>query len=358
MKTQHQTSAFRIGLTGDFYKEGKPVYPDFDLGLLKQAPGVELSTFAEHRQEITPEQLDGLQGVIVLSPRITRHSLSRSERLLAVSRFGVGYDSVDVAACTENDVALCIASGAVDRPVAEATVAWMLALSYRVRQKDQLFREGRWDLRGNVMGSGLYGKTVGIIGFGGIGRAVARILSGFGMRPPLVFDPVVDSGTIAELGAEPASLTDVMERSDFITVHCPLNSHTANLISARELKLMKADAFILNTARGGIINEDALFEALAAKRIAGAALDCFTDEPVTHSLRFASLENVILGSHNIAWTRELFRDIGAMASQNLLDIANGRRPRSVVNPEVFDRPSFQKKWESIRIGQPFTAKAI
>jgi len=111
---------------------------------------------------------------------------------------------------------------------------------------------------------------------------------------------------------------------------------------------MKPEAFVLNTARGGIINEDALFEALSAERIAGAALDCFVDEPVTEPHRFAQLENVILSSHNIAWTRELFRDIGAMASQNLIDLANGERPKSVINPEVFDRPTFQKKWESVR----------
>ncbi|MFT4590485.1 MAG: D-3-phosphoglycerate dehydrogenase, partial [Limisphaerales bacterium] len=109
-------------------------------------------------------------------------------------------------------------------------------------------------------------------------------------------------------------------------------------------------AFILNTARGGIINEDALYEALAAERIAGAALDCFADEPFTEPNRFAQLENVILASHNIAWTRELFRDIGAMASQSLIDLANGKHPKSVVNPEVFDRPSFQEKWESVRAG--------
>ena len=114
---------------------------------------------------------------------------------------------------------------------------------------------------------------------------------------------------------------------------------------------MKPGAFILNTARGGIINEDSLFESLTKDRIAGAALDCFADEPVTETHRFAQLENVILASHNIAWTRELFRDIGAMASQNLLDLARGKQPKSVVNPEVFDRPSFHKKWEGLRISQ-------
>ncbi|MGY8653527.1 MAG: NAD(P)-dependent oxidoreductase [Verrucomicrobiia bacterium] len=350
MNDKSKNSTFRIGLTGDFYKDGEPVYPDFDLGPLEREPAIALTTFDEHHDEIAPEQLAGLNGVIVLTPRVTRHSLAQSQQLLAISRFGVGYDTVDVAACTENDVALCITTGAVDRPVAEATVGWMFALSYRMRAKDRHFREARWDERGNIMGGGLHGKTVGIVGFGGIGRTVLKMLSGLGMNPPLVFDPVLDPETVTQLNGEPVTLPDLMARSDFVTAHCPLNEHTANLISAPELELMKPAAFILNTARGGIINEDALYEALAAERIAGAALDCFADEPFTEPNRFAQLENVILASHNIAWTRELFRDIGAMASQSLIDLANGKHPKSVVNPEVFDRPSFQEKWESVRAG--------
>jgi len=346
-----QALTFSIGLTGDFFSNGSPVYPDFDLGVLERSPGIAFRTFPEHADEITPQQLAGLHGVIVLTPRVTRHSLSQSQGLLAISRFGVGYDSVDVAACTENDVALCITTGAVDRPMAEATVGWMLALAYRMRAKDRQMREARWDQRGKIMGTGLHGRTMGVIGFGGIGRSVVGMLSGFGMNPPLVYDPGVDRETIATHGAKSVNLPYLMARSDFITVHCPLNPQTENLISAAELDLMKPDAFILNTARGGIINEDALFEVLAARRIAGAALDCFTGEPITQPNRFADLDNLILAPHNIGWTRELFRDIGTHACQNLIDLANGKYPGAVVNPEVFDRPSFQKKWEAVRIDQ-------
>ena len=346
-----ESAKFRIGLTGDFYKNGEAVYPDFDLGPLQNGPGIDLSTFDEHHDEIAPEQLAGLNGVVVLTPRVTAQSLAQSQQLLAISRFGVGYDSVDVAACTENDVALCITTGAVDRPVAEATIGWMFALSYRMQSKDRIFREARWAERGDIMGGGLHGKTVGIVGFGGIGRTVAKLADGLGMNTPLVYDPGLDPETIAKLGGESVTLPYLMARSDFVSVHCPLNEHTKDLIATPELELMKPGAFILNTARGGIINEDSLFESLTKDRIAGAALDCFADEPVTETHRFAQLENVILASHNIAWTRELFRDIGAMASQNLLDLARGKQPKSVVNPEVFDRPSFHKKWEGLRISQ-------
>ncbi len=345
----HTKATFRIALTGDFFENGEPAYPDFDLAVLDDAPGIEYAAFAERHGEIEPDQLAGFQSVIVLSTRVTAHSLSRSEELLAISRFGVGYDSVDVAACTDANVVLCISSGAVDRPVAEATVGWMLALAYRTRVKDQIARNGRWDRRSGFIGSGLRGRTLGVIGLGGIGRTVLRLLESFEMNRPLVFDPLLDEQAVAELGGEKATLPELMARSDFITVHCPLHEGTKDLISAPELELMKPSAFLLNTARGGIVNEDALFAALSDEQIAGAALDCFVEEPFNGPPRFAELENVILAPHNIAWTEDLFRDIGQMACQSLIDLAHGRRPRGVVNPEVFDRPSFQEKWEAVRL---------
>ena len=169
------------------------------------------------------------------------------------------------------------------------------------------------------------------------------------MKQPLVYDPFVDQVNAEKLGVKKVELHELMKYSDFITLHCPLNEHTRNLISHSELDLMKSSSFIINTARGGIINEEALFKALSEKKIAGAALDCFNDEPVLKPSRFSELDNIILAPHSIAWTQELFRDIGMMCSQHMIDLANGIRPHGVVNPEVFDRPSFQKKWEGLRV---------
>jgi phosphoglycerate dehydrogenase-like enzyme len=140
-----------------------------------------------------------------------------------------------------------------------------------------------------------------------------------------------------------------MEQSDFITVHCPLNEHTRDLISHRELELMKPSAYIINTARGGIINEEALFTSLSQNRIAGAALDCFNEEPVIKPHPFGELDNVLLAPHCIAWIKDLFRDMGIMCSRNLIDLAHGIHPRGVVNPEVFERSSFREKWDSLRL---------
>ena len=340
---------FRVALTADFYDaNGNTKYRDIGLDRLQSHSGIEVSRLAEHCAEIGADQLADANGVIVLASRVTARSLESNENLLAIGRFGVGYDSVDVAACTAADVALFITTGAVDHSVAEATVGWMLALTHHVRVKDTLVREGRWDDRSHFMGTELRDRTLGIVGFGGIGQAVLKVLSGFGMNTPLVFDPFVPASVIAESGAKPVPLDELLAQSDFISLHCPLNDQTRNLIGTRELSLMKPTAYLLNTARGGIVEEEALFAALSERRIAGAALDCFVDEPLTSPPRWGQLDNVLLAPHSIAWTDELFRDIGRSACQGMLDLANGRRPRGVINPEVFDRPGFQARWERLQ----------
>ncbi len=341
---------FRVALTGDFHgPDGRLAYRDVGLDVLREAPGMDAHFLPEHRPELAPEQLAGVNGVIVLSPRVTAHTLSAAHDLLAVARFGVGYDSVDVPACTAADVVLLIAAGAVDRSVAEAALTWMLALTHHVRTKDRLLREGRWDLRGAFQGSELRDRTLGVVGFGGIGRALVRLLASFGMNEPLAFDPFVDADTARQFGARKVALDELLPAADFVSVHCPLSEQTRNLIGTRELALMKPTAYLFNTARGGIVDEDALFDALASRRIAGAGIDCFVGEPITAPHRFAQFDNVLLAPHSIAWTDELFRDNGRTVCRGLVELANGRRPRGVVNPEVFERPTFAAKWARLRL---------
>jgi len=350
-KLASMNGKFKIALTGDFVAaDGRPKYRDIGLDLLKAVPDVEWRLFAEHRPEIEPQQIGDAHGLIVLAPRVTAASLTESRDLLAVGRFGVGYDTVDVPACTAADVLLFIAAGAVDRPVAEATVGWLLALTHHVRIKDRLLREARWHDRDRYMGSELRERTLGVIGFGGIGREVVRLLAGFGMQTPLVFDPFIDEATAAAQGVRKVSLDELMRESDYVSIHCPLNEQTRNLITARELALMKPTSYLVNTARGGIVDEDALYDVLQSGRIAGAAIDCFVGEPITSPHRFGQLDNVLLAPHAIAWTDELFRDIGRTVCRGMLDLAHGRRPRGVVNSEVFDRPGFREKWERLRAG--------
>lgn len=342
-------SRFRVGLTADFYDAaGNCKYADIGLDRLAAAKEIEVGRLAEHRPELTADQVAAWNGLIVLTPRVTLASLASPGDLLALARFGVGYDSVDVAACTAADVLLTITVGAVDHSVAEATVGWMLALSHHMRSKDRLVRDATWEIRSQFMGSELRGRTLGIIGMGGIGRAVIQMLSGFQMEQPLVFDPFVSAETIAQAGARQCSLEELLTKSDFVSLHCPLNDSTRGLIAQRELRLMKPTAYLINTARGGIIDDDSLYQALASRQIAGAAIDCFVGEPLTSPPKIASLENVLLAPHCIAWTDELFRDIGRAACQTMIDLAAGRRPKGAVNPQVFESPGFQEKWRRLR----------
>jgi len=339
---------FVVSLTADFFDaEGTPKYRDLGFSVFDGQPQIERRTFAEHRPQIGPDQIDGVQGVIVLTPAVTAETVSRAENLLAIGRFGVGYDAVDVAACTAADVVAFITAGAVDRSVAEATVGWMIALAHHVRVKDRLVRNGQWNERSQYMGGELRDRTLGVVGLGGIARATIDLLRGFGMKPPLAYDPVIDAATAAKLGVRLVALEELLQEADFVSLHCPLNEQTRGLIGARELDKMKSNAYLINTARGGIVDEDALYRALKDGRIAGAAIDCFAQEPVTQPHRFGELENVLLAPHSIAWTNELFRDIGRAVCQGMLDLSLGRRPKGVVNSAVFDRPGFQAKWKRL-----------
>jgi phosphoglycerate dehydrogenase-like enzyme len=284
---------------------------------------------------------------------VTRETVSRSENLLAVGRFGVGYDRVDVQACTEADVLVFITAGAVDRSMAEAIVTWMLSLTHHVRIKDELVRRGEWDRRSGFMGKELRDRTLGVVGLGGIGRALVRLLAGFGMKPPIAFDPYLDLRVARELGVKIVDLDTLMGEADFVAICCPLNDETRGLIGAPQIGRMKRDAYLINTARGGIVDEDALFDALNSRSISGAGVDVFEDEPLSAPHRLGELENVLLAPHSIGWTDELFRDIWHALCQGMIDLSRGKRPNGVVNPEVLQKETFCAKWGRLA----FRAKA-
>ncbi len=343
-------SKFIVTLTGDFTDStGAPKFQDIGLSVLREQPRIEQRVFKEHRPLIGADQIGDAQGVIVLTSTVTADTVAHASELLVVARFGVGYDSVNVPACTAADVLVTITVGAVDRPVAEATIGWMIALSHNLRIKDHLVRTGQWDERSKHMGCELRDRTLGVIGLGGIARKTIELLRGFGMKPPLAFDPFANEAMAAALGVRLVTLGELLGHADFVSIHCPLTEKTRGLLGARELALMKPDAYLLNTARGGIVDEDALYDALKHRRIAGAALDCFAQEPLTAPSRFGDLDNVLLAPHAIAWTGEMFRDMGRAACQVMVDLSLGKQPRGVLNPELFARPSFQAKWKRFQL---------
>ncbi len=337
---------FRVAFTGDFQDDaGKPKYRDFGLGTLKAQRQIEHRIIHETSPELTPEQIADANGVIVLTPRVTQRSLLKRPDLLAIARFGVGYDSVDVEACTESDVLVLIATGAVDRSVAEATLTWMLALSHHVRSKDLLVRTGKWECRSQFMGTELRRRTLGFVGFGRIARSLVQLAGSFGMKGYLAFDPHVEPRIAAQHGVEIVGLDELLAKSDFVSIHCPLDEQTRNLIGKKQFERMKPEAFLINTARGGIVDEDALYNALKERRIAGAAIDVFAHEPLTQPHPLAEFDNVLLAPHCIAWTEELFSDIGKAVCYGMVELSLGDKPRGMVNPVVLEHPGFKKKWE-------------
>ncbi len=338
-------SEFLVGLSADFrLANGEMLAPDLGLSLLDQTPGLRYELMATYEPEYRAAQLEPYDVVLSLKPKVTAASLSGASRLCAIGRYGVGYDNVDLGACTAADIAVYITPQAVIRPMAESVVAFVLALSHGLVRKDRLVREGRWTDSLFPLGQEPRGRVVGLVGFGGIGRETVRLLKPFGPARFLVHDPYVSPETIASEGVESASLDEVLEQADYLLILCPLTDESRGMIGAPQIARMKPSARLINAARGGIVDQDALVEALQQRRIAGAALDVFAPEPLTDPAHpLCALDNVVLTSHSIGWTEELFRDMGTADCEGALAIYEGRAPANVVNREVLDRPGFQEK---------------
>jgi len=343
---------FRVGISADFLNEQRTlVFPDIGLSLLDGVPGLSYEFLTEYRSEYAPEQLLDFDVLISLKPRVTADSLEGVERLCAIGRCGVGYDNVDLRACTEHDIAVYITPTAVIRPVAESIVLFVLALSHNLILKDRLVREGRWVESTRKLGTEPRGRVVGTIGLGNIAGEAIRLLRTFGVARVLAFDPYVPTARAQELDVQLADLDVVLREADYLLVNCPLTPETRGLIGAQELAQMKPEAVIVNTARGPIIQQDALIQALESGRIRAAALDVFEREPLESDSRLLSLDNVILTSHSVAWTMELFRDLGRMDCEGALAVTRGEAPLHVVNREVLDRPGFRAKLAAYRNSQ-------
>ncbi|MGH2458650.1 MAG: hydroxyacid dehydrogenase [Chloroflexota bacterium] len=334
---------FRVGLTRDFLKpDGTPGFGDIGLDLLDRAPGVEWEVLAQDTRVLRADQVRDVDALLVLAPRVTAETLAGSDRLSIIARFGVGYDSVDVDACTRNGVLLTITPDGVRRPVATSLIAFVLALSHQLLPKDRLTRAGRWAEKADYMGMGLTGRTLGLIGVGNIGREVFRLAKPFEMRH-LACDPYVSPEAAREIGVELVDLETLLRSADFVGICCQLTPETHHLIDARKLHLMKPTAYLINTARGPIVDQRALTEALREGRIQGAAIDVFEEEPVDPNDPILTLENVIVTPHAICWTDECFLGNGRSACESILRVAAGQLPRYVVNREVADHPRLRAR---------------
>lgn len=349
---------FRVALTGDFLDEtGAVAYGDIGLDrlgglgcvrwhfLTEMAPRregpEEWSRFYTHR--IGPEQIVGVDGLIVLRPWVDRQTFARGAAdLVAIGRSGAGYDKIDLAACTEHGVALFNAPLALTHATASSALMFMLALAKRLPEQERITRSGRWDLQPRVMGTELQGRALGIVGLGQSGRELARLVGPFAMRV-LAHSPHADPEAARALGVRLTTLEEVLRESDFVSLHCRLNAATRGLIGADQLALLKPTAYFINVARGELVDQSALVEALRERRIAGAGLDVFAVEPLPPDDPLLKLNNVIVTPHWSPATSDIWSATGRAMAEGMHQCARGRVPSNVVNVEVLDRPSFQAK---------------
>src|SRR5919108_1623046 len=271
---------FRVALSGDFKKaDGSPTFPDFDLAPLRNAAGVEVA-YIDASSPLRAAELADFDALILLQPKFARESIHPNGRLSVVARFGVGYDNVDVPACTEAGIPLVITPDGVRRPVAVSIITLMLALTGKLLIKDKLTRGGpeTFNKRADHMGVGLVGRTLGSIGIGNIGAELFRLAKPFDMQF-IAHDPFADKAVAAGLGIKLVGMEELFRRSDVLCVNCPLTPETRHLVNAERLLLMKPTAYLINTARGPIVDQKALTQVLTERRIAGAGLDVLDPEP-------------------------------------------------------------------------------
>jgi D-3-phosphoglycerate dehydrogenase len=295
-----------------------------------------------HRPGVVDEtrliaELRDADAWIVGLQAVTQRVLGEADRLRIVAVHGVGFDNVDVAAATRRGIAVTNTPSTNAGAVAELTIGLIIALARDLVRADQIVRAGQWNWM--MLGEEVGGKTVGVVGFGAIGRRVARLARGLGMTV-LGFSrsaaPTADEGDVSFV-----SLDELLQRSDYVTIHTALRPDTRGLIGERELGLMKPTACIVNTARGAIIVEEALYRALAEGRLRGAALDVFATEPPGDN-RLVGLPQVISAPHIGGNTAQAYRRTSEAVTESVLSVLRGERPAGLVNPEVW--PAHRQRW--------------
>ena len=264
------------------------------------------------------EQLKDVDGILLRTTKLDKEILEHCDNLKIISRHGVGYDNVDLNFLNENKIALCITSTSNAVSVAEHVLSFFIYLTKNLSLSDSLVKEGNFEKRSQLPNFfELYKKKVLIIGFGRIGKEVAKRCLGFDMEV-YVYDPFLDNEIIIRNQCIPIEKNQGLAIADFITIHLPLNGDTKNFISQTELNLMKKNSILVNTSRGGIVNENDLYIALESKKIQGAGLDVFVSEPPESNHPFFKLDNILLTPHNAALTLECRERMSLEASQNIV----------------------------------------
>ena len=275
--------------------------------------------------------INQVDAVIIGGTPLTGELIEKSS-LKIIAKHGVGVDNIDIEAATKKRIPVTITKGANSNSVAELTISFIFALSRNItRAHHDLYNDKNW---GNFVGIEIARKTLGLIGLGSIGKEVAKKAVALGMKV-IVFDKNLDKDFVEKYGISTSDIDTILKESDFVSVHVPLTNETKHLIDRNKLKLMKKTAFLINTSRGGTVNERDLVEALKNNWIAGAALDVFENEPLRDSPLF-ECDNVIMTPHIGAHTFEAIYNMSMMAAKSIVDFFSGKVPENIVNPEVID----------------------
>ena len=333
------TDKFRVAITRDVLdSRGDPAFGRAALSILERAPNLEWEYLPRVVPQIDADHAAQYDAIYVNIARVPAAAVARPDcRLRVVARHGVGYDTVDVPAMTRAGVLVTNTPTSMPRPVATVALTFVLALAGKLFLKDKLTRSGRWHERMDNMGLGLTGRTLGVIGAGRIGQEIMRMAKPFDLKL-LAADPVVNALELSYLGARKVDLPTLLRESDFVVVACLLNERTRHLVGAKELQQMRPSAYFINVARGPIVDEPALIEALRERRIAGAALDVFEQEPVDPANPLLVMDNVIVTPHSLCWTDECFHNMASTGLTSIVDALSGRRPEFVVNPDALAHP--------------------
>ncbi|MDR3076984.1 MAG: phosphoglycerate dehydrogenase [Synergistaceae bacterium] len=276
--------------------------------------------------------LSGCDGFIAGLDFVTERVINSCGRLKVISRYGAGVDRVDIAAASARGVCVCNTPGANAQAVADLAFGLMLGVARRIPMLDRMTREGKWV---RSTGVELYGKTIGILGLGAIGKAVARRAAGFSMKV-LAYDPFIDEAYAEANGIEPTGFDRLVREANFISLHLPMTGETRHIIGEDAMRSMKPGAVIVNTARGGLIDEAAAYELLKSGHLGGLGLDAYEEEPPSKS-PLLELDNVVMTPHTGAHTHEATANMAAMAVENLIDVLSGRECKYILNRDILTK---------------------
>ncbi|MGE0221806.1 MAG: hydroxyacid dehydrogenase [Acetobacteraceae bacterium] len=335
-------------LSSQLYAEILAKRPDVQLDRLENESPADVATPILTQAHVY--QIGASRQVIAPHFQVTDALLAKTPNLVAVSSNGAGYDTVDVDACTAQGIAVVNQSGGNREAVAEHALAMMLTLSKRIIEADRHLRSGKAHERNAFTGRELLNKTVGVLGIGNVGGRLAELCRGlFNMRV-LAYDPLLTAEQVKARGAEKVELDALLSQADFVSVHCPLTRDSRKMMGAAQFARMKPEAYFVTTARGFIHDEAALADALANKRIAGAGLDVWEDEPPPSEHPLMRFDNVLVSPHTAGGTVEARENMSRFAAEQVLDILDGKRPPRLVNPEVW--PTYRERFARIMGASP------